>query len=110
MADEVSLEKVTNYLLKHFTEYCELEARVRELEDMVNTLWGELVNRTGEMDIKGDWYGLNKRLLMLEEGEEGRNNYLSNTLKQKSIPMQKKEYIKPQPQGYTGLKEEDNEQ
>ncbi len=98
MGDEVTLEKVTDYLLKHFTESCELESRVRELEDIVYTLWGELVDRTGGMDIKGDWYGLNKRLLMLEEGEEGRNSYLSNVLKQK------KENIKPQ--GYTGLKEE----
>jgi len=100
MDDEVTLESITDYLFKHYTEFSELEARVREIEGMVHALWGELVHRTGEMDIKGDWYGLDKRMRMLEEGEEGRNNYLSNTLKQK------KEYKKPQPQGYTGLKEE----
>ena len=100
MSDKVTLESITDYLLGHFNEHLVLEARIRELEDMVHLLWSEIVDRTGGMDIKGDWYGLNKRLLMLEEGEEGRNSYLSNVLKQK------KEYIKPQLQGYTGLKEE----
>ncbi len=100
MSDEVTLDSIADYLLKHFNEYLVLEARIRELEDMVHLLWSEIVYRTGDMNMKGDWYGLDKRIRMLEEGEEGRNNYLSNTLKKK------KEYIKPQSQGYTGLKEE----
>jgi len=82
MAEEVSISDIRKHLIRHFYEYIELECRVRELEHTVYVLWGELVDRTGEMNLKNDWYGLDKRLRMLEEGEDGRNKYLSSTLKE----------------------------
>ena len=79
----VTVEDVLDHQLKHFSEYMALECRVKGLEELVNLLWREIVYRTGEMNLKGDWYGLDRRLCMLEEGEEGMRNFLSNSLKEK---------------------------
>ncbi len=80
---EVTLEDIQNFLLAHFSEYMALECEVADLRNQVNILWGEIVYRTGELDLKDDWYGLDRRIRMLEEGEAGMRNFLSNSLKEK---------------------------
>jgi len=92
MAEEVSISDIRKHLIRHFYEYIELECRVRELEHTVYVLWGELVDRTGEMNLKNDWYGLDKRLRILEEGQDGMEKYLSSTLKEIGAKKKKDVY------------------
>ena len=81
--DEVITENIQDYLVMHFGEYLALEIEVRDLQKMVNVMWGEIVYRTGEMNLKNDWHGLDKRLREIEERMDGMQNDLSNSLKRK---------------------------
>ena len=90
MMGEVTFENIQDYLVKHFSEYLALEIEVRDLQKMVNVMWGEIVHRTGEMNLKNDWHGLDKRLREIEERMDGMENYLSNSLKRKETYVNKK--------------------
>ena len=71
---KLSYEELVNIL-------CVLALDVKDIRDQVNVMWNELIHHSGEMNLKGDWYGLDKRLRMVEEELDGVRIHYTDTLK-----------------------------
>jgi len=57
-----------------------LVVNYKDVRDQVNALWNEVVHHSGEMNLKGDWYRLDKRLRETEEQLEGLMKHYTDTL------------------------------
>lgn len=61
---------------------CVLALDVKDIREQVNIMWNELVHHNGGMNLQGDWYGLDKRLRMVEEELDGFRIHYTGTLKE----------------------------